>query len=157
MQTSPEKSNFTDILVAARAAAGNPRVLDPLRKLLAEAQEEVLRLEIPCRACGACCDFSAMDHRLFVSAAELALLAEVRPPNPPARLRCPYQHENLCMARDRRPLGCRVFYCNPASREPLHDLYERYHQRIATLHQEAGVPYVYAEMTGWLEAYWVES
>jgi Fe-S-cluster containining protein len=150
-------SASSDPLLVARMAARNDRFLESLNELLAAAQEDVLRLKLPCRACGACCDFTAMDHRLFVSGGELALLAKVRPPRRPERLRCGYQQNNLCTARNRRPLGCRMFYCESEAREPVQNLYETWHKRIITLHQEAEIPYVYGEMTAWLERVWVES
>ena len=156
MQNSTDKSNVADLVAAVRVAARDAKTLDTLRDILAAAQRDVLRLNLPCQACGTCCDFDAMDHRLFVSTAELALLMQIPSPAPPAPLLCPYQQGPSCIARDRRPLGCRMFYCDLAAQDSLHDLYETYHQRIVLLHQEADIPYAYAEMTGWLKACWVE-
>ncbi len=144
-------------MAAVCVALGNSSALESLRAILASAQEEVESLAIPCRACGKCCDFAAMDHRLFVSTAELALLAVEPPPSPAEPLHCPYQQGGLCSARQRRPLGCRVFYCDSASQTRLNELYERYHQWIVALHQEWDIPYLYGEMTSWLVSCQVES
>ena len=60
---------------------------------------------------------------------------------------CPYQRGSQCGARDRRCLGCRVFFCDPALKERSEELYERAHREIRRLHARAGLPYRYVELT----------
>jgi len=100
----------------------------------------------PCRACGRCCHFDQMDHRLYVSTGELALLAALAPACRPRRGRCPYQVDERCTARPRRPLGCRAFFCQVRPGDDP-DRYERPHGQVRRLHERHGVPYRYVELT----------
>ncbi len=94
---------------------------DPFR---AEIQEiyraldaEVARLQPVCQISGRCCRFTEYDHTLFVSAPEFAiLLADAPPPVRPLDegATCPWQDDRgRCTAREARPLGCRVYFCDP--------------------------------------------
>lgn len=145
--------NVADLLTAVRSAARDTEMAASLREILRQAEEAVLRVAPSCRACGACCDFALREHQLFLTTGELALLAEQPPPQPPAKGRCPYQVQGRCTARDRRPLGCRIYFCRTDGRDAREDLYRNFHARLAALHEERGIPYCYAEMTSWLEAY----
>lgn len=62
---------------------------------------------------------------------------------------CPYQVGGLCTARERRPLGCRVFFCDPDAQEWQPLAYERYLTELKQIGAEAGLPYQYVE---WLSA-----
>jgi Fe-S-cluster containining protein len=52
---------------------------------------------------------------------------------------CPYLHDNRCTAREARPLGCRVFFCDPAWRGKGEDLTERFLRRIGALSERLGI------------------
>jgi Fe-S-cluster containining protein len=68
-----------------------------------------------CRACGACCDFAAYDHRLFVTPPELMYLAaKLNTPQlkPMPGGRCPYQHQQRCTIHEHRFAACRIFCCS---------------------------------------------
>jgi len=58
---------------------------------------------------------------------------------------CPFQVEGLCTAREARPLGCRVYFCDPAAQAWQNALYEKYHARLQALHERFGLAYVYVE------------
>jgi Fe-S-cluster containining protein len=64
-------------------------------------------------------------------------------------MRCPYQRRDRCLARGRRPLGCRVYFCR-AGAGALSDLYEEFHRRLRELHERHAVPYRYVELTAGL-------
>ena len=104
-----------------------------------------------CLGGGACCRFDLFDHRLYVTLGELALLNRSGP-GEPSRLdnnRCPYQQGPRCLARENRPLGCRVFFCREKLDSPDikdYDAYEAMHERIGELHAKHGVPYAYVEL-----------
>ena len=68
-----------------------------------------------CDASGRCCRFVEYGHTLFLSHFEAELLLESAPAyeQPVGRDRCPFQVHNLCTARDNRPLGCRIYFCDP--------------------------------------------
>lgn len=72
-----------------------------------------------CDSSGRCCRFAEYGHTLFISHFEAELLLEAAPPyqRPVSRDGCPFQVDNLCTARDARPLGCRIYFCDPAYQE----------------------------------------
>lgn len=72
-----------------------------------------------CDASGRCCRFTEYGHTLFLSHFEAELLLEATPPydTPVSRDGCPFQIGGLCTARDARPLGCRIYFCDPAYQE----------------------------------------
>jgi hypothetical protein len=81
-----------------------------------------------CDASGRCCRFTEYGHTLFLSAFEAELLLEGAPvyEQPVSRDGCPFQVGGLCTAREARPLGCRIYFCDPA-----------YQDRMATITEEA--------------------
>ncbi len=72
-----------------------------------------------CDASGRCCRFTEYGHTLFLSQFEAELLLEGAPAyeQPVTRDGCPFQVDNLCTARDARPIGCRVYFCDPTYQE----------------------------------------
>ncbi len=71
-------------------------------------------LAMGCDACGRCCDFAQLDHRLFVTTPELVYLsANLGDENikPMASTRCPYSISVKCAIYKHRFAGCRIFYC----------------------------------------------
>jgi hypothetical protein len=104
-----------------------------------------------CRNCGRCCDFGRCGHRLFVTSVELAYFVwgQGGAVRSPAGRCCPYQEGGACVARGHRPVGCRLFFCDPQSREWQARQYEDLRARLVGLHEEFGVGYAYVE---WLEA-----
>ena len=72
-----------------------------------------------CDASGRCCRFKEYGHTLFISHFEAELLLEAAPPyeQPVSADGCPFQVHGLCTARESRPLGCRIYFCDPAYQE----------------------------------------
>lgn len=138
-----------DLHEAVARAAGDAEFLAGLREIYSEVDLGASRRSPQCRACGACCKFDLAGHRLYVSTGELALLTASPPPDAPRRppLRCPYQAGRECRARDRRPLGCRVYFCDADLQPWARGRYERFHEQIRRLHDDSGLPYVYVEIT----------
>ncbi len=128
---------------------GRAEFLDELQLILAEAEQAIAASNPACESCGQCCDFAKMEHRLYVSTGELALLYSQPAPQPAKLWRCPYQIDKKCLARKHRPLGCRVFFCRSPLKE---DFYEQFHRKTVQLHRQFSVPYFYAELTGALLA-----
>ena len=135
-------------LAAAVTAAGQERLGAELAALYQRLEVELSPLDARCQGCGKCCDFAAFGHRLYVTPIELAELVRQPPASRQgaAVLRCPYQVNSHCTAHDRRTLGCRVFFCRLGD-EQAHRLYERHHAELRALHERAGVPYLYVELT----------
>jgi Fe-S-cluster containining protein len=105
-----------------------------------------------CRNRGECCHFSTYGHKLYVTSIELihfvrhALPAWRKPEREPA---CPYQIEGLCAARSFRPLGCRIFFCDPDTRDWQGPEYERRLIELRQIGTDFVIDYRYIE---WLSA-----
>ncbi len=125
-----------------------------------------------CVASGRCCNFEEYGHRLYATRLELEYFrhAELAAPadGPAADANaadgtgalfplplyaedgqvvpgCPWQVAGLCTARRGRPLGCRIYFCDPTSTPWQNNAYERYHRLLKILHDRAGLPYAYME------------
>ncbi|MCU0917615.1 MAG: YkgJ family cysteine cluster protein [Planctomycetes bacterium] len=101
-----------------------------------------------CRACGACCDFPAYDHRLFVTLPELIYLAgklEQRELQPMTAGRCPYQQERQCTVHAHRFAGCRIFCCtgDPGFQSELSEATLRRLKIVGEAHR---LPYRYQDL-----------
>lgn len=141
-------------LASVVASCGQrPEVLAALADLYRQADATVAATGAICFGGGACCRFDLAGHRLYVSPVELAMLVQRPPPTWPAqRGRCAYQQGPRCHARDRRPLGCRTYFCNTRHTQVLQDAHEQYHLSLRRLHDKMDVAYRYVELTGGLAA-----
>jgi hypothetical protein len=102
-----------------------------------------------CVASGRCCRFKEYGHTLFLSSLEAEVLLAACPPYDPASVTsdfCPFQQGNLCMAREPRPLACRVYYCDPNYQETGARISETYVRRLKQLADENGVTWHYAPL-----------
>lgn len=128
-------------LAAARAAVH--AIYDAL-------DAEVARRAPVCALSGRCCRFAEYDHTLFLSGLEAdVLLAEAPPPFRPldAGATCPWQDgQGRCTAREARPLGCRVFFCDPAYQPEAPELTETYLARLRQVAAAHGLPWNYAPL-----------
>ena len=135
------------LLAAAVAhARGVPEVRVRIRAIYDDFQAELDARKPRCDQSGRCCRFEEFGHRLFVTTAELAAF-EVDPVDGGSwdGTGCPYQIDGLCSVHQSRPFGCRVFFCDPTSTDWQQTMYERFHARIKSLHDELGVAYMYVE------------
>jgi len=120
------------------------QVLDIYR----EADAAVRAAGPVCIASGRCCRFKEYGHVLFISNLEADVLLSQAPPyeRPVTADFCPFQKDNLCTAREPRPLGCRVYYCDPSYQDTSYRITETFLQRLKTLANEHGVDYRYAPL-----------
>ena len=120
------------------------RVLDMYR----DVDAEVRAAGPVCVASGRCCRFKEYGHVLYVSSLEAEVLLSAAPPytKPVGTDYCPFQQGNLCMAREPRPVGCRVYYCDPNYQETGNAITEKYLHRLKELAQEAGAEWRYAPL-----------
>ncbi len=125
----------------------------PLRQavleLYREADREVAAAGPVCVASGRCCRFKEYGHTLFVSQLEAEVLLHDAPPYDPAAVTadfCPFQKGNLCTAREPRPLGCRVYYCDPAYQGKMLEITEKYLGRLKRIADEHGAGWKYAPL-----------
>lgn len=63
---------------------------------------------------------------------------------------CPYQVQGLCTARAERPLGCRVYFCDPTFQERGRSMSERYIVRLKQLHDRLGLAWEYRPLEAFL-------
>ncbi len=112
-------------------------------ELYQEVDRDVAAAGPVCVASGRCCRFKEYGHTLFLSNLEAEVLLHDAPPYDPATVTadfCPFQQGNLCTARQPRPLGCRVYYCDPNYQDTCGAITEKYLRRlkeIADAHQVA--------------------
>ncbi len=108
-----------------------------------------------CAACGACCDFAAYDHRLFVTPPELMFLAaqlNTTRLRPMPSGRCPYQQDGRCTVHEHRCAGCRIFCCHGAA-DFQSELSETTLRRLKTMCEEFGIPYRYQDLAAALNTF----
>lgn len=127
----------------------------PFRQLLAvyeAAEAEVAAAAPVCEVSGRCCRFREYGHTLFLSRAEAELLLhEGLPPDSVVSAEgCPFQIRGLCTARDRRPLGCRVYFCDPRYEGIGEQISERAIAQLKTLHEETQTPWEYRPLVHFL-------
>jgi hypothetical protein len=119
---------------------------------------------VRCLGGGACCRFDRLEHRLWASCGEIALLLRndgqfvgrscgsgIAASGFPIRMdalpnRCPWQLGPRCLARQARPLGCRTYFCQKQYDNCFHAIYETYHDLIRTAHQRHCVTYAYTDV-----------
>src|SRR5712672_2251734 len=121
---------------------------DRVRQIYAEADAAVAAAGPVCEASGRCCRFAEYGHTLFLSSLEAEVLLAAAPPyeQPVTPDFCPFQVENLCTAREPRPLGCRVYFCDPHYQDTSHRITETFLRRLKALAGELGVSWRYAPL-----------
>jgi hypothetical protein len=126
-----------------------------LHALYRAVDAEVDRLGPACALSGRCCRFAEYGHTLFLSAPEAALLLDEAPP--PSRPldrgeSCPWQDASgHCTARAARPLGCRVYFCDPGYQGQAERLSEVFIDRLKRLVDDNALPWDYAPLHRHLE------
>ncbi len=141
MNAGPESSR-------SRPARREAPCREELRELYATLDTELARIGPVCLASGRCCRFGEYGHTLFVSEPEMDhFLAEAPAPARPLDdgETCPWQDaRGRCTARDARPLGCRIYHCDPAFQEVAPALSERFIGRLKALVDLHGLSWNYA-------------
>jgi hypothetical protein len=123
-------------------------------QLYADADRDVAAAGPVCVASGRCCRFADYGHVLYVSNLEADVLLASAPPYDPDAVTptfCPFQKGNLCTAREPRPLGCRVYYCDPNYQDTCSEISERYVKRLKELAETHGVEWLYAPLHRFLK------
>jgi len=123
---------------------------EALHDVYRDLDAEVARRSPACQISGRCCRFAEYGHTLFVSAPEFAvLLADAPRPSRPLDdgLTCPWQDlKGRCTARDARPSGCRVYFCDPSYEPDAPGLAEAAIGRLKKMVDERGLPWDYAPL-----------
>jgi Fe-S-cluster containining protein len=116
--------------------------------LYAEVDTAVAAAGPRCDASGRCCRFKEYGHTLFISNLEAEVLLAAAPPyeKPVSDEFCPFQANNLCSAREPRPLSCRVYFCDPTYQETGSAITEKYLRRLKELAEEFHLDWRYAPL-----------
>jgi Fe-S-cluster containining protein len=116
--------------------------------IYAEADAEIKSAGPVCEGSGRCCRFKEYGHTLFISQLEADVLLEAAPAyeKPVSADFCPFQKQNLCTAREPRPLGCRVYFCDPSYQETGNRITETYLRKLKLLADEFGLDWRYAPL-----------
>lgn len=163
-----DESNLNEETTNVQRAAAYASLSGAVAEILAQADADIAGRKPVCRASGNCCKFEQHGHRLYITAAELAHFVHIHvsahrarsdnAPLPAAKTLplqqffavdkpqgCPYQIDNLCTAREARPLGCRIYFCDENAQSWQNDVYEKYHAQLQHLHARFNLPYRYLE------------
>jgi hypothetical protein len=107
-----------------------------------------------CEASGRCCRFREYGHTLFLSHFEAELLLETAPPysTPVSAEGCPFQVDGLCTARAERPLGCRIYFCDPAFADRMIEITEESIARLKRIAERHVAGWHYAPLHHFLNS-----
>ena len=142
-------------MAAVRRCSADREFLAAMESLYHELDEAIAAHDPVCLSCGNCCHFEPAGHHLFVTSAELAyFLAHTPEPIRTVHPRqpCPYQVGGRCTTRRQRPVGCRVFFCDPAAQPWQGPLTEHTLDRLRDIHRRFALPYAYVDWTAALSA-----
>lgn len=139
-------------LAKLRAAAENPDLRRAMRNFYEEVDRDIAAQPGTCWNKAACCRFGEFGHRLYVTALEVCYYLSEHSPPPVTADVCPHAMNGLCHARDHRPMGCRMFFCDPKAELWQGPLTEKHLARLKEMHTELDVPYFYGDWIGVLKA-----
>ncbi len=126
--------------------AARPEVAAAMEAFYRQLDREIAGYNPICRNRGLCCDFERWGHRLYVTTLEIAyFLGEIETLPAIIADRCPFAIDGQCTARSRRPMGCRIFYCDPVTTHWQGPLTEKYLACLRDLHVKLNVPYLYMD------------
>jgi len=110
------------------------------------ANKEIASRRAQCINRGVCCRFGEFGHRLYVTTLEVAyFLAGYPSPLPVTQDACPHAIDGKCHARDFRPLGCRIFFCDPQAQDWQGPMTEALLALLRAMHIRLDVPYAYQD------------
>ena len=137
-------------------ASTNPENEAEFRAAMAEfyrrVDGRVAFMNPTCGVSGRCCRFGEYGHRMYVTGPELAYFLREQARSGLRRPKgtvCPYQAGRHCTARDHRPLGCRIYFCDPAAQQWQGPVYEESLEELKRIGRRFGIEYRYRE---WIDA-----
>lgn len=129
----------------------DPDLRSQVLAVYALADAEVAAAGPKCEASGRCCRFTEYGHTLYLSEIEAEVLLETAPAyEAVSQHGCPFQVNNLCTAREERPLGCRVYFCDPTFKDRMPEIMETGIARLKRLTHDAGKQWRYAPLHDFL-------
>jgi hypothetical protein len=121
-------------------------------RVYAAVDEAVADAGPRCAASGDCCRFTEYGHTLFLSHFEAELMLASAPPyvKPVTRDGCPFQINNLCTAREARPLGCRIYFCDERYADRMVEITEKSLAVLKRISDHHGTGWRYAPLHAFL-------
>ncbi len=145
------------------AAARDPAIAAGLEAIYTIITDQIAARRPLCEVSGRCCNFEKHGHRLYVTGLEAAYTLTRLPPaqtlslpmiaDARARGDCPFLINKLCTVHTIKPLGCRVYFCDPTAQDWQQELSERTLDMVRKLHDRHGIEYRYGEWRGMLESF----
>ena len=119
-----------------------------LQALYAWADAEVGAFSPRCDASGKCCRFKEYGHRLYLCQIEARHLLQAAPlwTMPADEGGCPFQIDGLCSQRETRPLGCRVYFCDPSFSGAMEAIMEEGIRRLKEITDRHALGWDYASL-----------
>lgn len=126
----------------------SPSIREAVERVYATVDAAVAAAGPRCDSSGRCCRFEEYGHTLFLSHFEADILLETAPAykKPVTRAGCPFQIDNLCTARQERPLGCRIYFCDPAFQERQNEITEEAIASLKRIADDHGAGWKYAPL-----------
>jgi len=156
-----ESTDETALWASWQSAGRDPAIDQKLRALYEELAADIASRGPTCWISGRCCSFNTFGHRLYVTGLETAWLVDQLDDTARKRLAdadlpdldgCPFQVDKLCTVHALRPLGCRIFFCDPTAADWQNPVYEDFLKRLQQLHHDHAVEYQYLEWRHALQA-----
>ena len=136
-------------------AAQLPLVHEQLTMLYERLASDIDKHQPVCVASGKCCHFETYGHRLYVTGLEIGwMYSQLSDSQKQALLDsndlltldgCPFQLDGKCSVHPIRPLGCRIYYCDPNAQAWQNPAYELYLADLQTMHELNQIEYAYLE------------
>lgn len=132
----------------------NVELTTELESLCADIDAEIARHNPVCQISGRCCRFKEYGHTLFLSQVEADRLFQVAFPvgQPISDATCPYQIDGRCTARERRPLACRIYFCDPNFADKQQEISERALASLKRMHERHAEPWLYQPLIRFLRS-----
>jgi len=136
---------------AVMRAYRTPEARDTVLQMYDSIEAEINKRRPICDISGRCCNFDVYGHKMFITTIELGVfvgryLTDAKPERDPWNGKsCPFQIGKMCGVHAIRPMGCRLFFCDPTSNQWQNEQYERFHAELQNLHTRLHIPYLYLE------------
>ncbi len=125
-----------------------------VRQMYRQLDRKIKSFGNKCDNCKRCCNFQESKLDLFVSNIEFSyFVMNVSESIVPEGNVCPYLSQSGCSVREFRPIGCRIYFCNPNEGYLQSDIYESSLNDIKKFVGELGLPYGYYRWINVLEEY----
>jgi hypothetical protein len=140
-----------------RSIDEDPSIPDANLRLIYDEVDAAVSSAGPiCELSGRCCRFREYGHTLFLSGPEFGYLVRhapspVRPVD--SGETCPWQDQSgRCCAREARPLGCRVYFCDPTYQDLAPVLSEQFISQLKKHAERHNLAWNYAPLHHHLES-----